>query len=140
MHTLRLTIELPIPLNGLWPNDRVHWARKARVVRQTRTLAHLVGRQRAVECGWLRPIREANVQTRWLLPGRVRDPDNCVSALKSTLDGLTDAGIWFDDRRLTIHPPVIYSKSDWTKLGLPGPGLTVEITPANLNTLLGELA
>lgn len=139
MHTLTLTIELPIPLSGLWPNDRVHWARKARVVRQTRTLAHLVGRERALECGWLRPLHEASIRTRWLLPGRSRDPDNCIAALKSTFDGLTDAGIWCDDRHLTILPPVIYSKSEWTKLGLPGPGLTLEINPAQRNTILTEM-
>lgn len=34
------------------------------------------------------------------------DPDNLIATMKSAIDGITDAGIWIDDRELSFLPCV----------------------------------
>lgn len=136
MQSLILRVIVPVPENGLWPNARVHWARKARLVKQSRGLAFLVAREAAKNAGWVNPISRPTLQTTFMLPGRRRDPDNCIAALKSVLDGITDAGVWSDDRDLTILPPRVWSRVEWTAAGLRGPSLTLEISQQDDTTSL----
>lgn len=138
MQSLILRMTVPVPANGLWPNDRTHWARKARLVRQSRAVAHLVAMEAARAAGWIKPVPQPTVKAIFLLPGRKRDPDNCVAALKSVLDGITDAGVWTDDRDLTILPPRVFSRVEWKAAGLRGPGLTLEISPQDYTQGLKE--
>ena len=52
------------------------------------------------------PIKQPVTQIAYYNKRRVRpDADNILASLKPVFDGLTDAGIWTDDR-LTVHLPI----------------------------------
>lgn len=101
---LRLILDLPP--RELSPNARVHWARKAKAVKQYRTMAWIVARNetRAKRLEW----NSAEVRAVFLLPDkRRRDPDNLMASLKAAFDGIVDAHVLTDDRALIIYPPVL---------------------------------
>lgn len=94
MRTLTIKLE-HLPFRELSPNSRVHWAVKARAVRAARE-----------EVGWLakdkwqgqEPLNYARVTYEfYTLQKRRRDIDNLVASMKSSLDGLVDAGVLVSD-------------------------------------------
>lgn len=86
-------IFLPWPPKGLWPNDRPHWAQKAKVTKAARFMAKalLLGTQpgivRITFCP--KPL------------GPMPDKDNCISACKAYQDGIADA-LGVNDRGLIV--------------------------------------
>lgn len=90
----------------LSPNARAHWAKR-----------HKHGATARETAGWLareqRPVRPlsgplaVSVTICWAgQRGRLPDADNALAMCKPVLDGLTDAGVWWDDRsieRLTVR-------------------------------------
>ena len=84
----------------LSPNARAHWAKR-----------HKHGASARREAGWLakeqRPAHPltgplaVSVTICWAgKRGRLPDADNALAMCKPALDGLTDAGVWGDDRQI----------------------------------------
>ena len=105
MTPVRLT--LPLPAAALSPNARVHWARKARIVKHHRESAWLLAVKQMREAGIRAPFWErAEAEVTFYWPTRhKRDRDNASSRLKSFWDGIADAGVLADDAGL-VHLPV----------------------------------
>lgn len=88
-------------------NDRTHWAKKARISRELRNLAHALARSEKV------PACDFATITLHYLPAqkRRRDDLNLMATLKPLVDGLVDAGCLPDDdtshvaTRVQIHEP-----------------------------------
>lgn len=99
------------------PNDRLHWAERARRARGYRAWAHLTARQLAIPpCG---RVRISATFTRRVV-GRA-DEDNDRARLKNLADGLVDAGVIPNDTRGHIEwGPCLEAK------GTPGVVLVVE--------------
>lgn len=102
-----LVVVLPLPPKELSPNARVHWAKKARAVREYRALAinaaFCAGIAAAIYTpGWERAEVQA---TFYFRQRRTRDADNLLASLKPALDSLADVGIVGNDSGLT-HLPV----------------------------------
>ena len=99
-----ITIVLPLPNRALSPNARVHWAHKAKHVREYRKTA------------WAATLEAAGPQALWtkatakvsfFFPdNRRRDADNAMASLKAAWDGMRDAGLIADDsaKVLTMEP------------------------------------
>ena len=115
-----ITIELPLPPQELRPNARVHWAKKARKVKEYRSRAKWAAlRIMQRDFGDLIfddpigdlvipfPIEQPTVRVTMLnKTARKMDQDNLIASMKSAMDGLTDAGVWNDDREVTILSPI----------------------------------
>lgn len=123
-----ITIELPLPPQELRPNARVHWAKKARKVKEYRSrakwaalrimqrdfgdlafgnpdgdLASRIGGEIIIPF----PIEQPTVRITMLnKTARKLDPDNLIASMKSAIDGITDSGVWTDDREVTILSPI----------------------------------
>jgi hypothetical protein len=114
-----LTIELPLPPQELRPNARVHWAKKASKAREYRSRARWAAFTAIGELGDVAfgnpsgdlvspfPIEQPVVRVTMLnKTARKMDQDNLIASMKSAMDGLTDAGVWNDDREVTILSPI----------------------------------
>lgn len=89
-------IDLPWPEPRLSPNARLHWAERARLVRDARLLAWTLARSVAPPERWSRE-RPLPVQILFHPPDRRRrDRDNMIASFKSYADGIADA-IGVDD-------------------------------------------
>ena len=101
--TLRLT--LPLPAKALSPNARVHWAHKARVVKEHREFAWAIA-MLAISPGRKPKWERAEAEATFYWPTRHRrDRDNAAASLKAYWDGIADAGVLADDAGL-VHLPV----------------------------------
>ena len=102
-----MTITLPLPPRELSPNSRCHWAQKAAWVKRYR--ARTWAAARIAMDGDPPRWERATVQIRWIGHTRMHpDPDNALARCKALFDGLTDAGVFADDRGLT-HLPVLFA-------------------------------
>lgn len=99
-----IIITLPVPSKRLHPNDRSVWQARLKPKANARCIARIVGCvQRPDE-----PFDAPACRIVWKVnTKRRRDTDNLVAWCKAYTDGLTDAGIWLDDSRVTWVPPVI---------------------------------
>jgi crossover junction endodeoxyribonuclease RusA len=102
MVELRLTLPLPHP--ALSPNARVHYMRRAGLVKRAKGAAYML----ALEAldgrdppSW-RGVRVSAVP--WFPTGHTRDGDNFIASMKSALDGVASA-LGIDDSRFVIDPP-----------------------------------
>ena len=103
-----MTITLPLPPSDLSPNRRPHWAVKAKCVSAYRSAAMLKGSEQARKLPTLPRWSCAVVQVTWYAKTWMHpDGDNALSMTKPIWDGLTDAGVFSDDRGL-IHPPILF--------------------------------
>jgi len=101
----RFEVRLPLPPLALSPNGRTHWRTRARLVTQHRGEA----KWRALEAlGYaynpvpLFPAGTVVRVTAWVYRPKRRkrmDDDNFKASCKAYLDGLTDAGVWADDKQ-----------------------------------------
>lgn len=101
-----MIVVLPWPPSPLHPNNRVHWAVRARAAKAYRT-----------EC-WARTLEALQTQAKpagetlsvrltFVPPTRRRhDADNMVAAMKSGLDGIADA-LGVDDSTFRLEAPEI---------------------------------
>ena len=98
-----ITIVLPLPDKCLSPNARVHWAKKAKVVKSYRWEAQWKVRAKVAS----RPLWEkASYKARFYFPdNRRRDADNAIASIKSVLDGVADAGLVVNDSGLWPERP-----------------------------------
>lgn len=65
------------------------------------------------------------------------DQDNLISSLKSGFDGLTDAGLWVDDRDIFYLPPERSKSADNPRVELVIHELNEEQLRAAINSLTG---
>jgi crossover junction endodeoxyribonuclease RusA len=113
-------INLPWTLPPLTANQRMHWRAKARVTKDVRQVASLLGRKA--------PRTEMLVVTLHYRPRdrRRRDRHNLWPTVKALVDGLVDAGIVPDDdaEHLSTPEPVIHQPNGtkaalWLELDYP---------------------
>lgn len=94
-----MRIQLPWPLKGLSPNDRVHWRAKSRATRRYRGIAAwtvVEHRRHAMKGPYaLRVVFCPKSR------GPVPDKDNCIASFKAGQDGIADA-LRVNDRDLTV--------------------------------------
>ncbi len=93
---MTLIVELPFPPKELNPNKRLHWAKKARIVKDYRwqcgILTRAVTQNRPVS-----DIRPLPITIVFHAPDkRHRDKDNMIAAFKAGADGVADT-IGVDD-------------------------------------------
>ena len=97
--TIRRVIVPMCPPEELNPNSRVHWRPYRRASGALRTAAKYA----ALEHGGTDPIVgrvDVSIRVCWPKRRRVLDADNALASCKAALDGLTDAGVWQDDRQM----------------------------------------
>lgn len=97
-----IAIDLPWPSRDLFPNARVHWARKAKAVKTARLDAAWFAK-----IAGIRPndpdIPQALLVTAVFSPpdNRVRDEDNMLASCKAYFDGISNF-IGVDDSKWQI--------------------------------------
>lgn len=95
-----ISVSLPWPSKDLSPNARLHWARKAKAVKQARAGAHylvLEARGTAQRAG-----DAAKLSMTFCPPDkRRRDRDNLIASMKAATDGIADA-LRIDDSRFEV--------------------------------------
>lgn len=130
--TRSLAVEVGLPDRSLCGNGRAHGVERGLLVADQRREAALCGYQAlAALRGTLRgPLFPAGVRVRVdvtvrrtrLWAARRMDDDNLIRGMKASMDGLTDAGVWHDDRQ------VRWGDVAW-ELAAPGEhGITLTIT------------
>lgn len=96
-------IRVPWPSKILSPNARAHYLTKGKATKTNRALCAYLGH------GPRKRLEDPVLAILPIVDSRHRrDIDNALAGLKSTLDGLTDAGWWADDHdivELTILRP-----------------------------------
>jgi crossover junction endodeoxyribonuclease RusA len=92
-----VSVRLPWPVSPLSPNARIHWARKAQLVKASRSTAFYLTRE---AFGPTKPNWPgARVSMTFCPPDkRRRDLDNCISSTKAARDGIADA-LGIDDSK-----------------------------------------
>lgn len=121
-----IQITLRLPDRILSPNARPHWAAKAKAAKNYRATARataMAAMGRARPPRWTRAI----VTLRWFAKTATHpDGDNAVAMMKAALDGLTDAGVFADDRAVAVLSPTFAVDRD-------NPRVEVVITPLSGN-------
>lgn len=113
-----LILELPWPPSILNPNNRSHWARKAKVKARVREDAYYKTQmQDTPDFG----DKNIHLHIEFFPPSKRRyDVDNALAALKSSLDGIADA--WeVNDRRfkpITIEMSDLVIKGGLVKISI----------------------
>ena len=93
-----MRVVLPWPCRELSPNARVHWAKKARVAKNYRAVAHTMARKVL----WPVNLEIARVVIEFYPPdNRRRDLDNMLASMKPAIDGIA-AAIGVDDSKWEI--------------------------------------
>jgi hypothetical protein len=122
------TITVPLPGRILSPNVRSHWRPVSKAKRVYRKIAYVM-------C-----IRELNVHRSpaplwdeatvhcdfYFKTMNFPDPDNCIASMKAAFDGIADAGIVFNDRKLWPDRPTMQKDAE-------NPRVEITITPAIKN-------
>jgi len=101
-------------------NDKMHWAVRAKLTKQLRQWAYLLGRESA---GVARlGLTHARVEMEFAYPDcRRRDRSNLAPTVKALMDGLIDAGLLPDDADRFLDGPhtVIADRLAVKRLGVP---------------------
>jgi crossover junction endodeoxyribonuclease RusA len=89
-----IQFDLPWPSKDLSPNARLHWAKRAKAVRQARSEAEIIAK------GHCKPLEGRILFVlEFFPPDRRRyDDDGLLARMKSARDGIADA-LGVDDRR-----------------------------------------
>lgn len=84
---------LPYTSPPLTENQRLHWRKKALIVKQTRQVAYFLAHG-------IPALGRCEVHLTWYVTTKHRrDEDNIVPTLKALCDGLVDAGLVGDDTK-----------------------------------------
>lgn len=110
------TIEIPMPAAELKPNNapfnQAQARKKREAARQARWAAKIAGMKaiRAQAVGRRQKPKllyaSAGITRHYQPPAKPLDPDNLKAMLKSTWDGLQDAGLLADDKHLVVGHPI----------------------------------
>lgn len=97
-----ISISLPWPPRSLHPNSRTHWTRRAKDAKQARLTAAWCAREAGIRSNDPDIPQALKVTAIFMPPNRHKhDLDGCLSALKSSLDGIADV-IGIDDSKWQI--------------------------------------
>jgi len=99
----------PVPPRELNPNVPRHWAVKGRHKKKLRQDAAIAAKVAFGELN-IDPPRytSALVECRfYFATTRGRDADNANASMKAAFDGLTDAGVWIDDKVVSHLPSTL---------------------------------
>ena len=99
------TLTVSIPDKTLSPNARSHWGAKATAKKNARGEAYIIGLASDL-CNQMWEIASTHV-VYYHTMNRRRDADNYLARLKSTFDGLADAGIIRNDSGF-VHYPIVF--------------------------------
>lgn len=98
-------VTLPWPPKELSPNQKAHWAKKARFAKQYRLTCWALTKEAKLEAN---KDGKIHLEITFFPPDkRHRDADNMVAAIKSGLDGVADA-LQVNDKRFL--PMFIFSE------------------------------
>lgn len=91
---------LPWPPKGLSPNDRIHWAKKAKITKAYRNISRVL----TMQAGLVAPTTERILLVMEFVPPdrRARDDDNLIASCKGLRDGIADA-LGIDDKRFVTQ-------------------------------------
>jgi crossover junction endodeoxyribonuclease RusA len=94
-----IRVELAWPVRTLNPNEKPHWARKAKAVKSARTAAFYATRAvTTIKPNW----KGAALSVTFCPPDkRRRDEQNCIISAKALIDGIADA-LGVDDSQFRI--------------------------------------
>ena len=82
-------VTLPWPPKELSPNQKSHWAKKAKFAKQYRLICWALAKEAKLEAN---KEGKVHLEITFFPPDkRHRDADNMVASIKSGLDGLADA-------------------------------------------------
>ena len=119
-----ITLSFPEPAERLNANRKMHWTKKAELVRAWRQAACVHAKNAKI-----RDLGPSIITLHFhTSQNRRRDPGNWYPTVKATVDGLTDAKLWPDDNSdwvLTTESIFHYVGKDSPLLGT----VIVEITP-----------
>lgn len=108
-----LVIEFPPPGPLLNLNDRMHWAKRARLTAAWREAAHIAALQSRKGGPSQRRLPDGRYRVTVTLPTRAKrrtDPSNFLPSCKAAIDGaITDAGLLPDDSSewVTVAEPIV---------------------------------
>lgn len=106
----QIVITVPLPAKSLNPNARPHWSQKSRDAKFHRSVAKMEACKALVKYDKKPLWKQAVVSCEAFYPtSRERDGDNFIASMKSTFDGLADAGIIENDSGFIHMPPVFSS-------------------------------
>lgn len=101
-----LTIRIPMcPDAELSPNRRCHWRRKAAATKALRQAAYYIGVSSMWSQEWetaTGPVT-ARATIGWAKGRKRMDPTNLADMLKPVWDGFQDAGIYVNDKQVTVE-------------------------------------
>lgn len=91
---------LPWPPKGLSPNDRIHWAKKAKITKAYRNISRVL----TMQAGLVAPDTGRILLVLEFVPPnrRHRDDDGCLASFKAGRDGIADA-LGIDDKRFVTQ-------------------------------------
>lgn len=134
-----LVVSVPLPDrllcgNGALPASRGLKIARGRMVKEQRTIAYEAAQRARFEANraiiqvgrWFTPPLRVRVDVLVrrdpIWAARRLDDDNMIRGLKATMDGLTDAGIWGDDRQ------VVWGVITWEKASPLAGGVELTLT------------
>lgn len=113
-----MKLELPLPPSILNPNDKSHWAKKAKAKAACKLSAYYLCRAAKVNAFRGEVRDELTMTVEFRLPGkRKRDADNLLASAKASIDGVAQA-LDIDDCRFN---PITVNRV----YGQPQPGMMV---------------
>ena len=117
-----MQVTLPWPPKELNPNQRTHWAKKAKAAKAYRHACCVLALEAGAYVNTIDWEGDIHVWIDFYAPDkRHRDDDNLIAAFKSGRDGLADA-LGVNDRRFRIHPYVKDGIGGMVKVRItPGP-------------------
>lgn len=89
-----------VPDSVLLPNSRAHYYRRNGAFQEQKAVAALATRQALCGAPVVASAFELDITVHWPRGRKRPDLDNCIAALKSTIDGIA-AEIGIDDRHMT---------------------------------------
>ena len=101
-----LTIRLPVcPDAVLSPNGREHWREKAKSVKQLREIAYYWALKAMWAQDWSTALGPVTVRATigWSKGRKRMDPSNVGITLKPVWDGFEDAGLYVNDKQVTVE-------------------------------------
>ena len=95
-------LELPWPSRDLHPNQRCHWAKKAKATKAARNDASWIAISSGVRTYDFAGLNELNVTLVFIPPdNRARDTDGMISSVKAYCDGIADI-VGIDDSKWVL--------------------------------------
>lgn len=99
-----IVLTLPLPPKELSPNARVHWRKKARIVKAYRKHANWTAWYQSTK-----GLQRARIEFDfYFATNRRRDKDNLIASMKPAMDGFADAGVVRNDNAFDYASPRLH--------------------------------